>query len=249
MSPRFLMSALRWLLAMLLALSAGAALGQSEQQKLVNAADTTFLNFMRDPQMTWLQQNIGRAKGVLIAPEVVKAGFIFGGSGGRAVLVVRDAKSGKWVGPAFYTLATASVGFQAGGAVRRRVAAIGAGKFHPFTGPVKDEHRREQGKQSDGVGSCGPAAMDRQDRTAKRYHHRDTLCCPRGDTQPLRGAARGRHSSTRAVALAVFSARLSPIGHRARRSRRAGRFPSAGSASAADVGRQPVRILASALRR
>ena len=29
--------------------------------------------------MTWLQQNIGRAKGVLIAPEVAKASFIFGG--------------------------------------------------------------------------------------------------------------------------------------------------------------------------
>ena len=124
MSPRFLMSALRWLLAMLLALSAGGALAQSEQQKLVNAADTTFLNFMRDPQMTWLQQNIGRAKGVLIAPEVVKAGFIFGGSGGRAVLVVRDAKSGKWVGPAFYTLATASVGFQAGVAVSEMLTLV-----------------------------------------------------------------------------------------------------------------------------
>ena len=128
MSPRFLMSALRpalrWLLAMLLALSAGAALAQSEQQKLVNAADTTFLNFMRDPEMTWLQQNIGRAKGVLIAPEVVKAGFIFGGSGGRAVLVVRDAKSGKWVGPAFYTLATASVGFQAGVAVSEMLTLV-----------------------------------------------------------------------------------------------------------------------------
>jgi len=34
--------------------------------------------------------------------------------GGRAVVLAHDAKSGKWVGPAFYTLATASVGFQAG---------------------------------------------------------------------------------------------------------------------------------------
>src|SRR5437660_10449885 len=124
MSPRFLMSALRWLLAMLLALSAGGALAQSEQQKLVNAADTTFLNFMRDSQMTWLQQNIGRAKGVLIAPEVAKAGFIFGGSGGRAVLVVRDAKSGKWLGPAFYTVATASVGFQAGISVSEMLTLV-----------------------------------------------------------------------------------------------------------------------------
>jgi lipid-binding SYLF domain-containing protein len=124
MATRFIMPALRWLLAMLLATSAGMAFAQSEQQKLVNAADTTFENFMRDPEMTWLQQNIGRAKGVLIAPEVVKAGFIFGGSGGRAILVVRDAKSRKWVGPSFYTLATASVGFQAGVAVSEMLTLV-----------------------------------------------------------------------------------------------------------------------------
>ena len=62
--------------------------------------------------MTWLQQNIGRAKAVMIAPQIAKAGFIFGGSGGRAVVLARDPKTGKWVGPAFYTMATASVGFQ-----------------------------------------------------------------------------------------------------------------------------------------
>ena len=34
-----------------------------------------------------------------------------GGSGGRGVLVAKEPGSGKWVGPAFYTLAAASVGF------------------------------------------------------------------------------------------------------------------------------------------
>ena len=97
---------------------------QSEQQKLVGAAETTFSNFVRDPDMTWIQQNLGRAKAVLIAPEIVKAGFILGGSGGRAVLVARDAKSGKWAGPAFYTLATGSVGFQAGIAVSEAVTLV-----------------------------------------------------------------------------------------------------------------------------
>jgi lipid-binding SYLF domain-containing protein len=116
--------ALSALLAILLAASASAALAQSEQQKLVDAADRTFNNFLRDPDMTWLQQNIGRAKGVLIAPEVAKAGFIFGGSGGRAVLVARDPKSGKWIGPAFYTMATASVGFQAGIAVSEMLTLV-----------------------------------------------------------------------------------------------------------------------------
>lgn len=104
----------RWIIALFFAAGSAAALAQSDPQRLVDAADTTFHNFMRDPDMGWLQDNIGRARGVLIAPEVAKAGFIFGGSGGRALLVVRDAKTRKWSGPAFYTLATASVGFQAG---------------------------------------------------------------------------------------------------------------------------------------
>ena len=100
------------------------ALAQTDQQKLVAAAEATFSNFVRDPDMTWFQQNVGRAKGVLIAPEIVRAGFIFGGSGGRAVLVARDAKTGKWAGPAFYTLATGSVGFQAGVDVSETVTLV-----------------------------------------------------------------------------------------------------------------------------
>jgi SH3 domain-containing YSC84-like protein 1 len=105
----------RGLYALLLfAAAQGVALAQSEQQNLVNAANRTLTNFLRDPNMTWLQQNIGRAKAVTIAPTVVRAGFIFGGSGGRAVTLARDPSTGKWVGPGFYTLASASFGLQAG---------------------------------------------------------------------------------------------------------------------------------------
>jgi lipid-binding SYLF domain-containing protein len=100
------------------------ALAQSEQQKVLNLADQTFNNFMRDPEMSWLQNHVPQAKGVLIASNVVRAGFIFGGSGGRAVLVVRDPSTGRWNGPAFYTLATASVGFQAGVQVSEIVTLV-----------------------------------------------------------------------------------------------------------------------------
>ncbi|MGE5089943.1 MAG: lipid-binding SYLF domain-containing protein, partial [Candidatus Levyibacteriota bacterium] len=100
------------------------AQAQSDQQKLVNQAEATLNNFLRDPEMKWLQQNLHRAKAVLIAPEVVKAGFIFGGSGGRAVLLARDAKTGRWRGPVFYTMATASVGFQAGIAASENVTMV-----------------------------------------------------------------------------------------------------------------------------
>ncbi|HVO91037.1 MAG TPA: lipid-binding SYLF domain-containing protein [Casimicrobiaceae bacterium] len=94
------------------------------QQQLVDRAQTTLSNFLRDPQMSWLQKNLPRAKGVLIAPEVVKAGFIFGGSGGRAVLLARDAETGEWRGPVFYTLATASFGFQAGVAGSENITLV-----------------------------------------------------------------------------------------------------------------------------
>lgn len=101
-----------------------AAQAQSEQQALVDKAQATLTNFLRDPEMTWIQKNLSRAKAVLIAPEVVKAGFIFGGSGGRAVLVGHDAKTRQWHGPVFYNLATASVGFQAGVSVSEVITLV-----------------------------------------------------------------------------------------------------------------------------
>src|SRR5450432_3908671 len=88
------------------------ALAQQDQNQLVTAVQTTFGDFQRDPDMTWFRANVGKARAVLIAPEIVKAGWIFGGSGGRAVLYARDAQ-GRWSGPAFYNIGAASVGFQA----------------------------------------------------------------------------------------------------------------------------------------
>jgi lipid-binding SYLF domain-containing protein len=99
-----------------------STMSSSEPDKLVADAQTTFNNFLRDPDQTWIQQNLSRAKAVLVAPQIVKAGFIFGGSGGRAVLVARDGRT--WSGPAFYDLATASVGFQAGVEVSEAIIVV-----------------------------------------------------------------------------------------------------------------------------
>ena len=117
----------------LVAIAAGALAGcatnsgmssvsPGEPDKLVADAQTTLSNFLRDPDQTWIQDNLNRAKAVLIAPQIVKAGFIFGGSGGRGVLVARDGRT--WAGPAFYNLATASVGFQAGVEVSEAIIVV-----------------------------------------------------------------------------------------------------------------------------
>jgi lipid-binding SYLF domain-containing protein len=121
-SKRFPRFAAAVMLAAVLAPS--LSLAQTEQRILVTDAKLTLASFINDPDMNWLQRNLGRAKAVLIAPSITKAGFIVGGSGGRAVVVARDPKTGKWVGPAFYTLATASVGLQAGVAVSEMVTLV-----------------------------------------------------------------------------------------------------------------------------
>lgn len=107
-----------------LTVAGGSARAQSEQQALVDSAETAFSRFMKDPDMTWLQRHIGAAKAVLIAPQVIKAGYIFGGSGGRAIVLARDEATGRWLGPAFYNLGAASVGFQAGVSVSETVTLV-----------------------------------------------------------------------------------------------------------------------------
>jgi lipid-binding SYLF domain-containing protein len=95
-----------------------------EEQELLSQAETTFNNFVRDPDMTWLQRHFASAKAIVIAPKVVKAGWIFGGSGGRAVVFARDPRSGRWMGPAFYNVGAASVGFQAGVDVSETITLV-----------------------------------------------------------------------------------------------------------------------------
>jgi len=53
------------------------------------------------------------AAGVAIIPNVIKAGFVFGGRAGHGVVLVRE-KDGTWSDPLFVNLGGASVGFQIG---------------------------------------------------------------------------------------------------------------------------------------
>jgi lipid-binding SYLF domain-containing protein len=111
-NPSRHLKALAFACAFLAVLTSAPLLAQSEQQKEVDAALATWNNFQADPNLTWFREHDSEAVGFLIAAKVVKAGFIFGGSGGRAVLVAKGEKG--WAGPAFYTMGTASAGFQAG---------------------------------------------------------------------------------------------------------------------------------------
>lgn len=97
------------------AVPSGTAADADDAQAIVDKAQITFSEFLRDKNFSWFHANLGRAKGLLIYPQVLKAGFFLGGSGGTGVLVVRDEKTGNWSQPAFYTLGAVSFGLQFGG--------------------------------------------------------------------------------------------------------------------------------------
>ena len=105
------------LAAMLLIAAAPGAMAADEEdaQGIVDKARVTFGEFMRDDNYSWMRDHLKDAKGVLIYPQVLKAGFILGGSGGTGVLLSRDGKTGAWSNPAFYTMGSVSFGLQIGG--------------------------------------------------------------------------------------------------------------------------------------
>ncbi len=100
---------------LLLILPATVAAAGNDGQALVDKARVTFNEFVNDQQYTWFHENLGKAKGLLIFPQVLKAGFILGGSGGTGVLVLRDEKTCNWSEPAFYTIGSVTFGLQIGG--------------------------------------------------------------------------------------------------------------------------------------
>lgn len=90
------------------------AASASEADQLVRSAEVTLQHFMDDPEMARFRSLAKHAKGIFIAPRVWEAGVGIGGSGGDGVLFTRDKTSRRWLGPAFYSLGSASLGLQLG---------------------------------------------------------------------------------------------------------------------------------------
>ena len=83
-------------------------------QILVDQALLTLNNFVKEREMEWFKNHLKDSKGIFIVPQLLKAGFIFGGSGGRGVVLIRDPKTGQWSQPAFYSIGSVSFGLQIG---------------------------------------------------------------------------------------------------------------------------------------
>lgn len=88
--------------------------GYTKPQELVDKSVSVIKSFGADTDLVTFKSLMSRAKGIFIVPQILKGGFIIGGSGGSGVLLLRDQKTGKWTYPAFYTIGAVSFGLQIG---------------------------------------------------------------------------------------------------------------------------------------
>ena len=96
-------------------LAAGSPKAQqaSDAQALIDKARLTTEKLLKHPDTQPLGGLIKKAKGILIVPSLLKAGFVIGGEGGQGVLLSRD-DNGNWSNPAFYDIGSGRVGLQIG---------------------------------------------------------------------------------------------------------------------------------------
>ncbi len=99
--------------AALLGVSPASADKREEAIDLVEDAAETLAYFSADSAFEPMWSLADQAKAIVIIPRSIRAGFIFGGSGGDAVMIARN-KDNTWSQPTFYAIGSASFGFQAG---------------------------------------------------------------------------------------------------------------------------------------
>lgn len=108
--------------------SVSATASDADQARgIVEKARIAFDDVVKTKDYEALRAGLKSAKGLLIFPAILKGGVIVGGSGGTGVLLARD-DSGKWAGPAFYTLGSVSVGLQVGAQAAEVVILVNSQK-------------------------------------------------------------------------------------------------------------------------
>src|SRR5215831_4383594 len=84
----------------------------ADPMSVLNQSVITVDKMKSDPTFGPSRQILHGARAVLIVPQLIKGGFIFGAEGGDGVLLQRLGR--RWSEPAFYTIGSASFGLQIG---------------------------------------------------------------------------------------------------------------------------------------
>lgn len=101
------------LAALVLMLASLPALADVRQEAKAADATRVLAEIMRIPETAVPEKMFSDAHAIAVIPDVVKAGLVLGGRGGRGLISVRQA-DGTWSNPSFLRLGGGSIGFQAG---------------------------------------------------------------------------------------------------------------------------------------
>ncbi len=99
-------------LALALVPAAPAMAGEKEEARAADAA-RVLGEIMRIPETAVPEKLFSEAHAIAVIPDVVKAGLVIGGRGGKGLISVRSP-DGTWSNPSFIKLGGGSIGFQAG---------------------------------------------------------------------------------------------------------------------------------------
>jgi len=87
----------------------------AEDPPLVRATNAVHVlnDIMQAPDKSIPQDLLRDAKAIAVIPDMIKAGFIFGGRRGEGLISIKSP-DGTWSNPSFITMTGGSIGFQAG---------------------------------------------------------------------------------------------------------------------------------------
>ena len=86
-----------------------------DPQKLVEDSAALAKSLLADPVWAIYQEQFRKAKGVVIAPDILKAGLLVGAGGGQCLVLARNASATTgWSSPSFCGIGEASIGLQIG---------------------------------------------------------------------------------------------------------------------------------------
>lgn len=104
--------------------AAASSAQDRDEELLIDKAVTTLRSMQDDPAFAPMHELLKSAKGVIVVPDMVKAGFFIGGAGGAGVMMAHDVGANEWTDPAFVNIGAASFGLQVGAEVSEIVLVI-----------------------------------------------------------------------------------------------------------------------------
>lgn len=103
-----------YVILLLVMLVPAAMVRADDANEMVTKAELSIKDILKDEKYASMRSLLKDCYGIMIVPQFIKAGLIWGGAGGSGILLSHDPETNTWSAPVFYGIGAASFGFQIG---------------------------------------------------------------------------------------------------------------------------------------